>query len=296
MACCWSSIRVTSSMNHAPSARPVPVRHAGLRADLLDLDRPAPAMHSARSASGARIVVEAVVGLGDAPQPGRAPHRRRRSRRRAACVPRTSDPPRPGLLADPAHLAAEQPGLAAGVGELGVGQRLGPGRARGTHRLGQAVGDPVVGDRRPVVLDVVASRRQVVADAIGDLAEALVGEQQVQAGQRPVRLARVVLRAAVRLGSPSTVSYWATTAPVGSVWLTRKRPKPRIRSSWPSSPVSSRRSTSPATSSAVAADRRAGRRRQRRPPVVLDEVRAQPRRARGRRSRSAPSMPAVAAW
>ena len=156
-------------------------------------------MHAARSASGWRESVQPVVGLGDAPQPGQcfaddavaATARHGRAAHERA--------PRTGLLGDPAHLRAEQAGLPAGVGELGRGERLAVVALGERDGLGQSVGHPVVGDRRPVVLDIVATRGEVVADAICDLPEALVGEQEVEPGERPVRLARVVLRAALEL-------------------------------------------------------------------------------------------------
>ena len=52
----------------------------------------------------------------------------------------------------------------------------------------------MVRDRGPVPLDVVALRRQIPTDAVGDLAPWSVGKQAIHAGERPVRLARVVLR------------------------------------------------------------------------------------------------------
>ena len=64
MACCWSSIRVTSSMNHAPSVS----GSAGPRRPCTSTARPA--MHSARVGQRGPRVGEALVGLGDPPQPG----------------------------------------------------------------------------------------------------------------------------------------------------------------------------------------------------------------------------------
>ena len=142
-------------------------------------------------------VGEAVVGGGDAPEPGE-----RLADDAVATAARHvgaahGHPPRPGLLADPAHLGAERPGLAARVVQLGLGQRVAWIALGELHGLGQRVGGPVVGHGWPVVLDVVAPGREVVADAIGHLPEAVLREQPVQAGQRPVGLAGVVLRAAV---------------------------------------------------------------------------------------------------
>src|SRR5215218_2334082 len=81
--------------------------------------------------------------------------------------------PRPLSLAEIAGLDAEQLGLPPRVAQLVLGQRRAapPGEL---DRLGHAVGGPVVGDRRPVVLDLVARRRQVGTDAIRRLAPALV--------------------------------------------------------------------------------------------------------------------------
>ncbi len=154
-------------------------------------------MHVARSATGASIPVEADVALGGAPQSGErfaddavaATARCERAAHHA--------PPRPGLLADPAHLAAEQRRLPAGVGELGVGQRP-IGVALGElDGLGEPVRRPVVRDRWPVALDLVPAGGQVVADAVSRLTPALRREQAVDPGQRPVGLAGVVLGVAI---------------------------------------------------------------------------------------------------
>ena len=170
-ACCWSSMRVSPSMNQAPCTRlgaanaaasdasicssiAMPAMHIGPRADRgahvghrrLD-DRP-PA--TARSAPSPIDAVPAAAWL-----------------LRAA----NDRAPRTGLLAHPAHLAART-GPPGGV-RRPARRRSAAGRGRASRerrRLGQPVGRPVVGERRPVVLDVVALRRHVCTDAIGDLA------------------------------------------------------------------------------------------------------------------------------
>ncbi len=97
------------------------------------------------------------------------------------------------LLSDPADTHAEQPGLPARIVQLVVGERRVAAFGE-LHRLAGPVGRPVVGNRRPVVLDIVTRLRQVAADAIGRFAPALARERRVQTAQGPVRLARVVLR------------------------------------------------------------------------------------------------------
>ncbi len=199
-------------------------------------------MHAARSAIGVRSVGEPRVGFRDVPQPGQRLARRRRSRRRAATnVPRTSDAPRAGLLADPPHLAAEQGRPAA---------RRTPPRPRSADGRGGAPGSPPSRPARTPPSgrgtggqwSSTSSRagRQVVADAVGRLAPPLVGEQAVEPGQRPVRLAGEVLR--VEAGRPahrSSSSYSARTAPDGSVWAARNRPSAASSRRRRSSPVSS---------------------------------------------------------
>ena len=106
IACCWSSIRVTSPMNQAPSDGPGPVT-------VLDVDRQAGDALGAVGERGAEVG-EAVVGGGDAPEPGQ-----RLADDAVATAARHvgaahGDAPRPGLLADPAHLGAERPGLGCG--------------------------------------------------------------------------------------------------------------------------------------------------------------------------------------
>ena len=100
--------------------------------------------------------------------------------------------PGPVTLAQPPGLHAEQLGLPTRVGHLVLAERRAAALGE-RHRLGQAVSGPVVRDRRPVVLDFVARRGQVGADAIRRLAPPLAGESSVQKRQRPVGLAGVVL-------------------------------------------------------------------------------------------------------
>ena len=89
MACCWSSMRVTSSMNQAPSVSGSagPVRPAD----------PAPRRRGRRCTRRGRRAAGASRPAGRRPRrratARSAPRRRRRSRRRAGTVvPRTSDP------------------------------------------------------------------------------------------------------------------------------------------------------------------------------------------------------------
>ena len=91
MACCWSSIRVTSSMNQAPSAR----GSDGPSRPCTSTARPA--MHSARSAERGAGVGQPLVGDRRSATARSAPRRRRRSRRRAApsCRGRASPTDRP---------------------------------------------------------------------------------------------------------------------------------------------------------------------------------------------------------
>ena len=172
-------------------------------------------MHSARSASGCARVGEPVVGLGDAPQPGQrlADDAVAAAARHGRAAHERS--PRTGLLADPAHLGAEQPGLPAGVGELGRGERLVVVALGERHGLGQAVGDPVVGDRRPVVLDVVASaspgscrcdRRPRRSPRRGTGG----GGGRAPSTPRPCSTSS----GSRASGAMLTASYWAITAPV----------------------------------------------------------------------------------
>ena len=100
--------------------------------------------------------------------------------------------PRPETLSDPPRLDAEQLGLAARVVHLVLGERRAATFGE-LHGLGRAVGGPVIGNRRPVILDLVARCRQVGADAVRCLAPTLAREGPVEAGQGPVGLARVVL-------------------------------------------------------------------------------------------------------
>ena len=73
-------------------------------------------------------------------------------------------PPGPELLGDPAHSHAHEAGRAARVVDLVLGERV-VTRALGELRcLGRAVGGPVVGDGRPVTLDVVARLGEVAAE------------------------------------------------------------------------------------------------------------------------------------
>ena len=81
-------------------------------------------------------------------------------------------------LGHPPHLGAEGARLLLGVRHLGLGQRRVGGTVVEQHRLGQPVGRPVVGDGRPVVLDVVAPRRHVVADPVGQLAPPASGSRR----------------------------------------------------------------------------------------------------------------------
>ena len=78
--------------------------------------------------------------------------------------------PGPRLLAHPAHRGAEQPGEAPGVGDLVVGECSIVRVVARRDGLRQPVGSPMVRDRWPVSLDLVALRRQIAADAVGGLA------------------------------------------------------------------------------------------------------------------------------
>ncbi len=100
--------------------------------------------------------------------------------------------PWPGALGDQPRLDAEQRGLAARVVDLLFGQRLAAALGE-LDGLGHAVGGPVIGDRRPVILDLVARRRQVGADGVRGVAPTLAREGSVEARQGPVGLAGVVL-------------------------------------------------------------------------------------------------------
>ena len=110
----------------------------------------------------------------------------------------------------------------------------------------------MVRDRWPVPLDVVALRRQIATDAVGDLAPWSVGKQAIHAGERPVRLARVVLRVAT-LDRGSRRDVVARSNGAGRLDLAdQERASLVISPSALLSPVASRRSISPASRSAVA--------------------------------------------
>ena len=113
----------------------------------------------------------------------------------------------------------------------------------------------MVGDRRPVVLDLVARRRQVGADAVGGLAPALARERLGAGGPAPSR-SRPVKYFEYSPGTGALARRGrsdASTAPDGSVWATQEAPEPAQhvvvarRRRWPRG-----ESTSPATRSAVA--------------------------------------------
>ena len=136
----------------------------------------------------------------------------------------------------------------------------------------------MVGHRWPVALDVVAAGREVVADAIGHLAEAVVGEQPVQAGQRPVRLARCSTSSGCRRRASIGPRRRSGRSPRrrAASSTTMNRPSARISSSSRVSPVSRRRSTRPSGQERRTTDRRRRAVGERGPAVVVDEAIASP--------------------
>ena len=188
-------------------------------------------MHSARSASGWRRSARRVSTSATRHSPVSAsPTTPYPPPAAPGCLGRPPPTARPvGSPSAPAHRTT-RPG--AGVVQLGGGEwhrRVALGEV---HRLGEPVGDPVVGHRRPDPLDVVALGGEVVADSVGDRTEPLVGEQP-DAGARAPSTPRPCSTSS---GCPTTGSIvarsnWAITAPSGNVLDARKRPSERGSSS-----------------------------------------------------------------
>ena len=276
MACCWSSMRVIASRNHAPSAR----GSVG-SARCTTLGEPG----HARGTLGERLaqVGEAAVGFGDAPQPGqRLAHHAvataaddvRAAHERA---------PRPACWLTQRTWPPNRLGLAAGVGELRRRERLIGARAPGTARSRPARRPPsgprsaASGPRRRRASSR-GRRRSDRPPRPSPRRGTCGGGGRAPSTPRPCSTS-IRLRPQAERGRV----YCASTAPDGSVFATRKRPSRRSRSSFVVSPVGSRRSIEPGREQRRAAGRR---------PAVVGQRRSSRRARRGGRG---PTRAAVGA-
>ena len=150
----------------------------------------------------------------------------------------------------------------------------------------------MVGNRRPVILDLVARRRQVGADPVRRLAPALVRERPVEAGEGPVGLTGVVLGVLAGLRRVACQGRRsASTAPDGSVWATRKRPsRPSRRVVAPvAGRLPANRETGGEEGGRAGVDLALNF--ERGPVVALDEPLVRPVACPGRRSATLPAIP-----
>ena len=185
--CCWSSTCVTPNWNHAPSV--------GRRAAAVS-SSPRSSTSTWRAAidpgGAVRPLVErsAQVGQlgGGLGQPGplrqRLTHHAHPGSERRASPRDVGVPPVDALRLVP-DLQALDPRLAPDVAHLGRRESVPAGPA---GELGEPVGRPVVGQRRPVVLDLVVGGGEVVGDAQRHLVVPVAGQLSVQQRQRPEHL------------------------------------------------------------------------------------------------------------
>ena len=209
-----------------------------------------PAMHVARSASGVAEVGQPGLGLGDPPQPGqRLAHH--------AVAPAPGDAGVRGRARPTGRTAGSPNAPARRTARPAAGRR--PPRRRSAarrrrrslerHGLRQAVGGPVVGDRA-----ASGPRRRRAGwpgrRRCGRRAspQRPSGNRPVQPGERPVGLARVVLRVDAGHGRAGAgCRSWRAPHPTARPGRPGTAPAAPAGRRARSSPVASRRSTRPAT-------------------------------------------------
>ena len=192
MACCWSSMRVTPSMNHAPSVMPA---SAGTAPDQPWASIASPAMQVARSASGPRRSLIRSSTWATRHSPVSASPTTPYPPPRGTFVPRTATPHGPACWltqrTELPKIPAWRRAWASSASVSGCsGSRSGNVAVSARPYATQWSG---IGGQQS--LDVVAPR-EVRADLVGGGTEAVVGERVVEPAEGPVGLAGVVLRPA----------------------------------------------------------------------------------------------------